>query len=607
MKLTRLNLIYIFIFIVYIVVVGRLAYIQILNGKHYREISEKNYVKLFTINPPRGKIYDRNGVLLAYDIPTFALTALPYIVIQNDKDLSITKYNLKKYLGIELDEKIEKKLKKGYVRKIVVQENLTQEQLEKFYDNSFKFKGFFIDVFPKRKYTEYAKYMSHILGYVGFPSERDLRKNPNLRPDMLIGKNGVEKIYDDYLKGEKGAKAVIVDAFGRQKKVLWEKQAKRGNDIYLTIDARLQKIAYDSFKESGQKSGAITILDPNNYEILALLSYPTYDIQKFTDGISAKEWKKITKNKYKPLFNKALSGLYPPGSIFKIVVGLGALQEKVITPYTKIESGASFSIGKWTYRNWNPAGCGNINIEEALEMSCDTFFYQIGLDLGVDRINYYTTMFGIGDLLNPDIEKRRSRVPSPDWKMNTLNETWFYGDTINLSIGQGYLAITPFDAVKIIAPIANGGKVYKPKLMKAYFSNKDNSLHTVPDTLIREFNIRKSYIKVIQRGLYKVVYGKRGTAKRLSKAPVKNAGKTGTAQVYRYLKRKKKHDKWELKDHAWFVDFYPYKNPKYAVAVFVEHGESGGRVAAPIVKSIMEKSVKFNLLEPTKSWLEEMR
>ncbi len=593
MKKNRIIFVIVLLSIVYIALAGRLYYLQVLKGDYYREISTKNYLRLYTINPPRGKIFDRNGILLAYDVPTFSLVALPYIVHNNYKKNQIIKA-LKDYLGIDLSPEIIEAFEKGYITKIVVAENLTDKQIEKFYNKFYLFKGFYIEVVPKRVYTEYAKYMPHVLGYVGYPSYSQLKNNPYLRPDVLVGKSGIEKMYDDFLRGSPGYRAVIVDAYGRQKEVLWEKQPKRGKDIYLTIDARLQKIAYESFKDSGQPSGAVIIVNPQTYQILALLSYPTYDIEKFTKGFTPKEWKKLITNKYKPLFNKALYGLYPPGSIYKIIVGLGALEEGVISPYERVESGAVFKIGKWKYRNWNPAGCGKINIEEALEMSCDTFFYQIGLELGVDRIVYYTHLFGLGEKLNKRIERKVSRIPSPDWKMEVLNENWFHGDTINLSIGQGYLAITPFDAIKIISPIANGGKIYKPELLKAYFDNKENKLHQIKPVLVRELNVNPFYIKVIKKGLYKVIYGKKGTAKVLRDAPVKSAGKTGTAQVSRKKKKdknKKEEVKWELRDHAWFVDFYPYKNPKFAVAVFVEHGESGGRVAAPIVKEIIENSV----------------
>ncbi len=597
MKNGRFLLITFLIVLVYTAIASRLYYLQIEKGAYYREISTKNYIRLHTINPPRGKIFDRNGILLAYDIPTFSLFAFPYIVHNNYETEEIIK-NLKRILNIDVKPEVVEAFDKGYITNLVVAENLTSEQIERFYNNFLNFKGFYIEVIPKRVYTEYAKYLPHVLGYVGYPSRTDLKKNPYLRPDMLIGKSGVEKYYDDYLRGNVGYRAVVVDAYGRQKEVLWEKQPKRGRDIYLTIDVRIQKIAYESFKESGQPSGAVVIIDPNTYEILSLLSYPLYDIEKFVKGMSLKEWKELIENKYKPLFNKAIYGLYPPGSIFKIVVGLGALEEGIISPYETIESGAVFQIGKWKYRNWNPAGCGNINIEEALEMSCDTFFYQIGLELGVDRINYYSQLFGLGEILNERVEKKKSRIPSPDWKMEVLNENWFHGDTINLSIGQGYLAITPFDAVKIIAPIANGGKVFKPKLLKAYFDNASNSFVTEKPQLLRNLNVNSEYITTIKRGLYKVIYGKRGTAKVLRDSPVLNAGKTGTAQVSRKKDEdKEKEEKWELLDHAWFVDIFPYKKPKFAVAVFVEHGKSGGKVAAPIVKSIIERTVIEGLLD----------
>ncbi|NPA54368.1 MAG: penicillin-binding protein 2, partial [Aquificae bacterium] len=429
----------------------------------------------------------------------------------------------------------------------------------------------------------------HLIGFVGYPSKKELRENPHLLPDMFIGKQGIEKMYDDYLTGQFGVKAVMVDALGRIRKVLWEKPPKRGRDIYLTVDTKIQKIVYDAFENSKQKSGAVIIMDPNSYEIIALLSYPIYDLQKFVKGFTKEEWKKLIENKYKPLFNKAIGGLYPPGSIFKIIVAAAALQEGVIEPDTKIESKGFIQIGKWKYRNWDLRGCGKIDVKRALEMSCDTFFYQVGIKLGSRRIAEYSHLFGLGEKLNPRIERRTSRIPTPEWKRKYVGEPWYLGDTVNYSIGQGFLAITPFDSIKIIAPIANGGYVYKPHLLKAYFDMDKNKLIEIKPELIRSLNISKKYINTIRRGLYLVVYGKRATAKDLKDAPVKNAGKTGTAQVYRHEEHNVKIDKWELQNHAWFVDFAPYRNPKYVISVFVEHGIGGSKTAVPITKDIINR------------------
>ncbi len=596
MRIDRFNLLVIAFLLIFLVLAGRLVYLQIMKGTYYRELSEKNHLRLLTLNPPRGKIYDRNGILLAYDEPSYNLYVFPYIVKKNLKDL---KKNLKEILGIKLDKKTEERIKKGFARKVIIKKDLSEKKIKIFFNYSYLFNGLFIEVQPKRIYTEYAKYMPHLLGYVGYPSEKDLREDPSLSSDMLIGKQGVEKIYDRYLRGKYGVKAVVVDALGRLRKVLWEIQPKRGNDIYLTIDARIQKIAYQAFKKSGQKSGAVVIVNPQNYEILALLSYPLYDIQKFSDGLTKKEWDKLIKNKYKPLFNKALSGIYPPGSIFKIIVGLAALEEGVVSPYQKIFSGGSFEIGNWVYRNWDPSGCGSIDVRQALEISCDTYFYQIGLDLGASKISYYAYLFGLGEKLNPEIEKRRSRVPVPEWKMSVIGEPWFLGDTVNYSIGQGFLAITPFDGIKIISPIANGGKIYKPKLLKSYFDMDLQELIETKPELIRELNIKKDFINVIKKGLYLVVYGKKGTAKKMSDLPVKNAGKTGTAQVFRKPEKGKKIDRWDLQNHAWYVAFFPYKKPKFAVSVFVEHGIGGSKTAVPITKSIVMELYKKGLIDET--------
>ncbi|WP_457639732.1 penicillin-binding protein 2 [Persephonella sp.] len=586
MNYDRVKLLIAVFIIGFVVLAGRLVYLQLIKGGYYREISERNHIRIVVSNAPRGKIYDRNGILLAYDEPVFQLYTYPYMV---KKRLPELKKNLEKLINIKLDEETVKKIKKGYANKVVLQKRLSEEQVRSFINNWQFFDGVFFEVQPRRVYTEYARYMPHLLGYVGYPSKKELEENPDITPDTLIGKSGVEKIYDRYLRGEHGVKAVMVDARGRIVKTLWEKQPQRGNDIYLTVDARVQKTVFEAFEESGQKSGAVIVADPYTYDIIALLSYPVYDIQKFSDGLTKDEWNKLIKNKYKPLFNKALYGIYPPGSIFKITVALAALQEGVVAPYQKLFSGAEFSIGKWVYRNWDPRGCGKINVMQALEMSCDTYFYQVGIDLGADKISFYARLFGLGEKLNPEIEKRASRIPDPEWKAQHIGEPWYLGDTINYSIGQGFLAITPFDSIKIVLPVVNGGKVMKPRLLKAHFDMEKKRFEETKVQQIRKLPIKSFFYRVIKKGLYDVVYGEKGTAKLLSLAPVKNAGKTGTAQVFRHKKRKQKIEKWYLQNHAWFVDFVPYKKPRYVISVFVEHGIGGSKTAVPITKSIIEK------------------
>jgi len=605
MRISRFSLAVAFLVILFSILAVRLTYLQIIKGKEYKTLSEKNFFRLITINPPRGKIFDRNGILLAYDVPYYELYAVPYIAIDKKQSINTQKKeakkllnNLEKYLKIKIKSK-NQKIERLVARtggKVVLKTRLRENQLKKFYTYSHIFKGVFVESIPRRKYTKYAKYLAHILGYVGYPSKEDLQNNPKLRTDMLIGKMGVEKIYNNELLGSYGFKAVIVDAAGRIRKVLWEKPPKEGNDIYLTIDARLQKKVYEIFKNFREKSGSVIIVNPKTYEILTLLSFPIFDIQRFSDGLSKKEWKNLIQNKYKPLFNKALNGIYPPGSIYKIVVSVSALEEGVITPYQKIYSGGVFSIGKWEYRNWNLAGCGNINVMQALEQSCDTFYYQVGLKLGVNKIVEWTYNFGIGEKLNPKIETRKSRVPSPDWKKRVLGEPWFHGDTVNLSIGQGYLGITPFDATKIVVPIANNGKVLKPQILKAIYDKDTHKFIETKPKVIRTLDIKKENLRAIKKGMYLVVYGRKGTAKILAKAPFKNAGKTGTAQVYRKPKKGESITKWELQNHAWFVDMFPYKNPKFVIATFVEHGKGGSKTAAPITLNIIKAIKKLGLL-----------
>ncbi len=594
MSTKRVKFLTFFLIFVFLILLGRLFYLQVYKGDYYRAISTKNHLRFIVSIPPRGKIYDRNGILLAYDKPVYNLYVYPYDV---KKRIDTIEYNLKKYLGISLSEKIKERIKKGYSQKVVIYKGLTQEQISVLYSHPYLFEGINIEVRPKRIYTEHTKYMPHLIGFVGYPSKKDLRENPSLLPDMFIGKQGIEKMYDDYLTGQFGIKAVMVDALGRIRKVLWEKPPKRGRDIYLTVDTNIQKIVYEAFDSSNQKSGAVIVMNPNTYEILALLSYPIYDLQKFVKGFSREEWKELISNKYKPLFNKALGGLYPPGSIFKIIVAAAALEEGIIEPNTKIESKGYIQIGRWRYRNWDIGGCGKINVKRALEMSCDTFFYQVGIKLGSRRISKYAHLFGLGIKLNDRIERRVSRIPTPEWKKRYIGESWYLGDTVNYSIGQGFLAITPFDSIKIIAPIANGGYVYKPHLLKSYFDMSKGKLVDIKPELIRKLPVKREFINTIREGLYLVVYGKRATAKDLRDAPVRNAGKTGTAQVYRHTHHNMKIEKWELQNHAWFVDFAPYKNPKFAISVFVEHGIGGSKTAVPITKDIINRLYEAGYFE----------
>lgn len=589
-KVNRFHIVVFFFIIVSVIILSRLFYLQILKGDYYREISDKNYIRIFITNPPRGRIYDRNGVLLAYDIPTFELVCFPYIVKKN-YSIDQLNANLKKYLDIELTDKQKEIISRNLFPNLVIKKELSEQQVKNFWNYSYMFNGMYIDVVPKRVYTEYANYLPHVIGYVGYPSEKEIKNNPNINMNMLIGKAGVEKIYDDLLRGKPGKRAVLVDAMGRQKKIILEEEPQKGNDIYLTIDVRLQKIAYESFQESGKESGAIIIVKPDTYEILTLLSYPTYNLQKFYEGMSVEEWKQLTTNKYKPLLNKVFSGLYPPGSIYKPLVSIVALEEGVITPQTKILSKSEFSIGKYVYKNWDKRGCGYIDVTQALEMSCDTFYYQLGLKVGVENITKYTRLFGIGEKLNPDIESKTGIVPDKKWKRKVLKSGWLYGDTVNLSIGQGFLAVTPFEATKMILPIINGGYVLKPNILKAYFDNKSQKLIHIQTNIIRKLKLKKYNVDAVKYGMYRVVYGTFGTAKVMANVPIRNAGKTGTAQVYSYITRQKKHHIWDLRDHAWFIDFAPYENPEIITVVFVEHGESGGKVAAPIAASILRKAL----------------
>ncbi len=564
---------------VFLLIFGRLFQVQVLRRERYRELSRRNYLRVRNLYPPRGDIYDRNGVKLAYDEPKYVLS-LDYKRLSKEELIRL-EGSLKEVFGIELKRLIVEQ--RGGVEPIRVKDNLTQEELDRYYSNAYRLPGVFVEVVPQRVYP-HGKRLCHVIGYVGYPSREELRNyGTKIAPKSFVGKLGIERSMDEVLLGELGREEVMINAIGKVLKTLSRKEPVKGKSLVLTIDLRMQSIVEDVFYESGQPAGAVVLMNAKTGEILALASFPGYDPNRVYE-----EWKKVSKNKLKPMFNRATSGRYPPASVLKVPVSYAILETKTASPWEKVLCTGSFYLGNRRFYCWNIYGHGPVNMIKALQESCDVYYYTYGYDLGPSTIIRYVRKFGYGEKIPLEIPVKRGFLPTPEWKRRRFGEPWYDGDTINLSIGQGYMLSTLMEQVLMMMGIVNNGVIYRPTLLREI---RDPSGKTVWKNRRKVWKVvrgRQEYFAIIRRGLREAV--RRGTAGRAFSTIVDIAGKTGTAQVA-YLKRGRKKRKlpWRLRDHAWFIGFAPYRDPLFVIGVLVEHGESGGKVAAPIARRIMER------------------
>ena len=459
--------------------------------------------------------------------------------------------------------------------------------------NSNTFPGLIIDEGLIRSYP-FKQYTAHPLGYVGSVSEADLQKSdaPLLQvPGFKIGKSGFEKTYDEELRGKEGILTYEVNAYGRIMREIEKKEGKKGKDLDLTIDIRLQKAAYDAF---GKESGAAVVLDVHTGEILAFVSVPSFDPNLFVDGISIKNWNTLLYDEKTPMTDKAISGQYSPGSTFKIVVSLAALEAGVITTQTRSFCSGKMQLGNHLFHCWKHSGHGHLNVIEAIKNSCDIFFYETALKLGIEKIAEMSHKLGLGEIYDIGLENQKAGViPNKKWKQETLKQPWQQGETVIAGIGQGYVLVTPLQLATMLARVVNGGYAVNPTFIK-----KENPAKP------KKINIKPENLAIVKQGMFEVVNGVGGTATRarLKLKGIQMGGKTGTTQVRRIsLKERAKGIRrdedlpWKYRNHAWFMAYAPHDNPKYAVAVIAEHGRSGSGVAAPIASKILEEAIKLDI------------
>ena len=580
---------------IFVLLFLRLWYLQIIQADTYQALSEKNRTRYIPIAAPRGPIIDRDGHMLVDSRPAFRIAALRQEVEEPEKLL----IRLAELLDIDLAI-LQKRWAAGLrfprYRPVPLADDVSRRVLERVMEHSFELPGILTEVRPVRFYP-YGESAVHLFGYLAEITEEELRAGPYraYHGGDFVGKNGLEKAIEPYLNGIPGEQRVEVDVQGKKLRILKTQEPVPGNRVTLTINRDLQLATEEAF---GDQAGAAVALDVHTGEVLAMVSKPDYDPSLFARGITGKEWVELLHNPLDPLQNRALKGQYPPGSIFKIVTALAALESGQATAHTKVNCQGELTVGNRTFRCWKRGGHGITDLKKALQESCDVWFYEVGQQVGIDRIADMARRLGLGTPTGLGLAgERKGLIPDQQWKQQKFNDRWYRGETLIASIGQGYILTTPLQLATMMATVANGGTVLRPYLVKR-IEDMDGKIQQEPQPQIVQLaHLNQSQLEAVRHGLEAVVNEPHGTAwmSRIKELPF--AGKTATSQVVHQRKRRKQDAEipYRLRDHALFTAYAPAANPEIAVAVVVEHGSHGSSAAGPIARAMF---VNYFKLQP---------
>jgi penicillin-binding protein 2 len=593
----RLPLLVVVILLVFGAFIVRLFQLQIIMGEVFAEESDKNSVRLVRLEAPRGDILDREGRVIATTRPAFGLQVLPSELRQPE----LAYRALGQLLGEDaaaLREQVGDPRGRARFQPVRLAGDLSYDRLASVESHLYALPGVMTDVRPRRDYVG-GELASHVLGYLGEIQRAQLesRSFREYRSGDVIGQAGVEALEQTQLRGRDGGRNVVVDVRGRVVDVLDEEEPQPGGSVTLTLDLDLQRAAEEGFLPDviGEpaKMGALVALDVETGDVLALVSKPSFDPNAFAGGVSAATWKALTTDEWRPLQNRAIAGQYPPGSTYKALVAAAALQERVVTPGTLVYCPGHFTLGRRTYRCWKKEGHGTMSLHDALVQSCDVYFYQAGLKLGIDRLAFFARGFNFGRRTGiPLPNEQPGLVPTAAWKEARFREPWGAGETVSASIGQGFNLSTPLQLAVAYAAIANGGRVVRPRLVLSMTDAEGNVQQAAPAEIRSTVPVSEKNLALVRDGLIGVVEEPRGTGGRARVAGMRVAGKTGTAQVV-HLKHTEELEEHEVpikyRDHAWFVAFAPADAPRIVVAVLNEHGGHGGSAAAPIAQRVLAR------------------
>jgi len=590
----RLLLIKIVVLIIVGLLVVRLWQLQVLEGTYYRNLSHDNRTRSVLLHPVRGFIYDRNGILLANSVPSFTL----YVELSDVPDREALMGKLVELLSLNKSELNKKFRTQGKETPIRLKKDVSLKEAAIVESHRLDLPG--VAIRPEfQRNNPQGVYAAHVLGYVGVASEEQLAGEQfhGLPAGSVIGQYGVERIYERTLRGREGRKLIEVDALGHEKRMISVDKPHVGNDVHLTIDFRLQKLAEDLL---GEEAGAVVALDPQTGELLALASRPSFDPNALSRGLRFNEWNDILQNPRHPLTNRAIQGQYPPGSTFKIIMATAVLETNAIGVTDTLRCGGRFRLGKRTFRDWKKYGHGAVDLHQAIAQSCDVYFYRLGHRMGIETIAAYAKQFGLGTRTGIDLPAEGTGlIPSSEWKQQTQGEPWYPGETISVSIGQGAVTVTPLQMAKVIATIGNNGIPVQPHVVRGVREREGEWIEKWTPRQASSLTLQPAQLEAIQMALAAVVT--EGTARRAQSSMVRIAGKTGTAQVVSLRHKSEEDTPKRFRDHAWFVAYAPIEHPTIAVAVLLEHMGHGGSAAAPLAKQLIEAYVSYGVDEKDKT------
>lgn len=580
--------------LVFTVVIVRLVVLQVIEYEHFDSLSNRNRVDIEPLPPQRGLIYDRNGVMVAENIPTFSLEMVPEKV----PDMTQTIEQLTRLLALteeDISEFQERLKRHRRFQQVVVRQRLTEQEVARFSANRHRFPGVDIEGRLMRHYPQ-GHLFAHTVGYVGRINERDMQiiDQQNYKGTLQIGKTGVEKKYEQNLHGEVGYRQVETNVQGRIVRELMSVASHSGDDIFLNLDINLQRVASTALADY---NGSVVAMDPRTGGVLAMVSKPDFDPNLFVSGISTKAYAELRDSPDRPLFDRALRGHYPPGSTLKPFVALAGLELGVVTEHSKTYCPGWFSLPghDHRYRCWKHHGHGHVDLKDSVAQSCDVYFYDLAHALGIDRLHQFLDLFGFGHRTGVDIpSESKGLSPSREWKRGSRNQAWFPGETLISGIGQGFNQTTPIQLAHATATLAMRGVTTEPQVVRATRAAGNADMQLRSDNKIHSLPMENSqHWEAVIDSMVEVVHGTRGTARHVGEGmPFQVAGKTGTAQVFG-IAQDEKYDaetlERKLHDHALFIAFAPADKPEFVVAVVVENGGSGSKTAAPIAREMIKQ------------------
>lgn len=567
----------------FLFLVFRLWQLQIIKGSEYLARSIKNRTRVQKIQAPRGFICDAKGRLLVKNTPSFNV----YLIPQYLKNQGAAQEKMANILSLSpalLKERLANVESSRLFVPVKAKENISREELGLIAQDKMGLPGVIIDVVPKRAYPE-GSVAAHLLGYVGEASNEDLKRGypsaRNRQPGDCLGKGGVEQATDEYLRGVDGSVESEVDASGQRIGVLTAKEAAQGKSVFLTIDLDLQRLGEECL---GDRDGALVALDPRDGRVLAMVSHPYFDPGLFSQGMSKRDWGAFLADPSCPLINRAIHSQLPPGSVYKVIDAIAGLEEGVVEVSSTFYCPGYLRLGNRVFGCWKKEGHGRVSLKQAIVSSCDVYFYQLGLKVGVEKMEKYARLFGLGEKTGIGLQGEKSGlIPSYNWKKGRFGKGWSAGDVACLAIGQGYNLVTPLQVLNLYATIANGGALYRPQYILGWSDDGGRVGSRFSPRPTRKIPLSPETLEVVREALWGVVNSPEGTGGRGRVPGIDVAGKTGTAQVVERGKGGGRH----CSDHAWFVAFAPKDAPEIAVVAVVEHGGHGGTAAAPVVQKFI--------------------